>query len=144
MTIESRDELFAGRPAPWSVDKFQRDYAAVIDANGATVLTVNGVALAEFIAAAANAFAADEFVFIAANNNAEKIAVLTVQRDEAQRLCKKLRIAQTLMTQNWLTLSEHYDASPRTQGEAEMLKLCAGELARTFNAVLAGSAPAKE
>lgn len=72
------NELFDDRPAPWTVEKFQRGYAAVIDANGATVLTVNGVALAEFIADAANAFASDD------NNNAEKIAVLTIQRDAAR------------------------------------------------------------
>ena len=54
------NELFTDRPAPWSVEKHQFGAASVIDANGATVMTVNGVALAEFIADAANAFAGVE------------------------------------------------------------------------------------
>lgn len=78
------NELFDERPAPWSVDKHQFGAASVVAANGATVLTVNGVALAEFIADAANAFATDEDVFTAHDNNMQKIIVLTIQRDEAR------------------------------------------------------------
>lgn len=62
----------------------------------------------------------------------------------ALRKLKKTQIAINMMTQNWLALADHYDASPRKQGEAETLRNCAGELARTVNAVLAADEPAKE
>lgn len=90
------NELFDDRPAPWSIDKHQFGAASVVAANGATVLTMNGVALAEFIADAANAFAADEDVFTAHDNNMQKISILTIQRDEAreQLAAAQKRIAE--------------------------------------------------
>lgn len=60
----------------------------------------------------------------------------------ALRKLKKTQIAINMMTQNWLALADHYDASPRKQGEAETLRHCAGELSRTVNAVLADPSPA--
>lgn len=54
---------------------------------------------------------------------------------------KKFQIAINMMTQSWLALADHYDASSR-QGEAETLRHCAGELSRTVNAVLADPSPA--
>ena len=78
------NELFDDRPAPWSVDKHQFGAASIVAANGATVLTTNGITLAEFIADAANAFATDEDVFTAHDNNMQKISMLTIQRDAAR------------------------------------------------------------
>lgn len=103
MTIETQEELFTDHPAPWNVEKFQRGYAAVVDARGATVMTVNGVALAEFIADAANAFASDEYVFIASDNNLDKINVLTIQRDEAREQLAAAN-AELARIREWLAL----------------------------------------
>lgn len=170
------NELFDDRPAPWTVETFRNSGASIIDANGATVMTVNEAALAGFIADAANAFATDENVFVAADNNADKIAMLTVQRDAAnaelarirewlalKNLCGKTawemvyeytglvaghdaEIAAAreqlgtmrTMAQSWLTMATLNDASPRFQGEAEMLRNCARDLTHALDAVMAG------
>jgi len=61
----------------------------------------------------------------------------------ALRKQKKFQIAINMMTQSWLALADHYDASSR-QGEAETLRHCAGELLRTIDAILAGSSRAPQ
>ena len=62
----------------------------------------------------------------------------------ALRKLKKTQIAINMMTQNWIALADHYDADPRRLNESVTLKDCAGELARTIHAALAGDEPAKE
>ena len=158
---EEQEALFEDRPAPWTVETFRLGGAAVIAANGATVLTTTGVALAEFIADAANTFASDEYVFIASDNNAQKIAVLALQRDEARgELAEFTAIADAQafrlfalheslrdMAQSWLALVDGLERDAQTpycNGKVETLRDCARELARTFDAVMSGSTPAKE
>lgn len=55
-----------------------------------------------------------------------------------------LHDALRTMGQAWLTLALSFVDDPRRFGEAQMLKGCADDLARTFDAVLAGVEPAKE
>jgi hypothetical protein len=91
--------------------------ASVVDAHHCTVLTCNGTELAAFIADAANAFATDEDVFTAANNNQDKIGVLTVQRDEAraQLAAAQQRIAELEAAIVWAL--GYTDFRPREEGE---------------------------
>lgn len=55
-----------------------------------------------------------------------------------------LHDALRTMGQAWLTLALSFVDDPRRFGEAQMLKGCADDLARTFDAALAGDEPAKE
>ena len=152
MTIETREELFTDRPAPWTVETFRLGGASIIAANGVTVMTVSGATLAAFIADAANAFAADEFLFIASDNNAQKITVLTIQRAEAreQLAAAIARIAELEVridalrdeARHWVALaaSMESDGGTYNEGVATTFSKCA----RGLTAAMAGVEPAKE
>ena len=75
------------------------------------------------------------------------------ERDEARKQLAaanargaELHDALRTMAQSWLTLAAAFEgpATPYCDGKAEALKLCAADLARTFDAALVGDAGGKE
>ncbi len=88
----------------------------------------------------------DEHFLIGVVDTDARAALVAAQKRIAELEAQHAALHDALrrMGQAWLTLALSFVDDPRRQGESRILKDCADDLARTFDAALAGVEPAKE